>query len=192
MKKLILIIGIALIAGCDEPDVSSEHNSTGTTANVDSIVNAAHVKDSLEQHRLDSFYKTPIGKMEKIKQDKITKNAEIKREKEAKLEAVQHKKDLIHNGEQIYRHFDQNEVQAEQIYKDHNVNFIGRVHGIGKSFGTSYIIICYDGNDFTGLQCEGNENEIAVLSKGDLVEVNGTCDHKIFNIFIKKCTIKKL
>lgn len=88
-----------------------------------------------------------------------------------------------------------NEVKADQDYKDKKVEVTGKINDIGVVLDQTYIILS-SGKEFsiTDIQCFFNDkneiNKISELKKGDTVTVQGIVDGKSLNVAVNKCVLK--
>jgi tRNA(Ile2) C34 agmatinyltransferase TiaS len=88
-----------------------------------------------------------------------------------------------------------NEVKADQDYKDKKVEVTGKINDIGVVLNQTFIILS-SGKEFsiTDIQCffdDKNEiNKISDLKKGDTVTVQGVVDGKSLNVSVIKCVLK--
>jgi hypothetical protein len=88
-----------------------------------------------------------------------------------------------------------NEVKADQDYKDKKVEVTGKINDIGVILDQTYIILS-SGKQFsvTDIQCffdDKNEiNKITELKKGDTITAQGVVDGKSLNVSVKKCVLK--
>lgn len=98
------------------------------------------------------------------------------------------------SSEDLAKAFKDNEIKANNQYRDKIAKITGKVKDIGEALGYTYIILS-SGKDFeiTDIQCffdDKNEiSKIANLNKGDIVSVEGQIEGKSLNVSVKKCTI---
>ena len=87
----------------------------------------------------------------------------------------------------------QNEVNADNLYKDKNLRVSGVVKDIGKDLlDNAYIVLNGNPSDyFTDVQCtfaSGTEEGLASLKKGTRVVAEGVGNGKLGNVHLKKCS----
>ena len=97
------------------------------------------------------------------------------------------------SARQLYKEYEDNEVAADQKYKNKILSVGGTVDNIGKDI-TDNIYVTLKGSEFIGsVQCffgENHVNEAARLSKGMKITVKGKCDGKMMNILLRGCSIQ--
>ena len=102
---------------------------------------------------------------------------------------------IVITAEDLAKAFEDNEINANKLYKDKMVEVTGEVSDIGEALGSTYITL-EAGEEFalTQAQCffknEEQINKIAELSKGDTVTVIGKCDGKSMNVGVNDCSFK--
>ena len=97
---------------------------------------------------------------------------------------------------QIYQDYDENEVSADNRYKDKVVEIKGTVINIRKDFSDN-IVVTLNGlvdNEYeiVGVACtfsKSHNNETSGLSKGDKIVVRGLCKGKIMGPRISGCSL---
>lgn len=93
--------------------------------------------------------------------------------------------------------YDENEVSADNEYKDKTLKITGTVSDIGVDVANRSYIMLKDENDpyaILGVQCyfeDDQKDAIAQLKKGDAVTVTGTCEGKVVSVSIKDCQVTK-
>ena len=91
--------------------------------------------------------------------------------------------------------FDDNEINANNLYKDKMLEVTGTVADIGEVLGSTYITL-EAGEEFaiTQTQCTFKDKDqiakVAELSKGDTVTLVGKCDGKSMNVTVSNCKFK--
>lgn len=102
---------------------------------------------------------------------------------------------IVISAEELAKAFEDNEVKANQLYKDKMVEVTGTVSSIGEILGSTYITLDA-AEDFalTQTQCffddEDQINKVASLSKGDTVTIVGKVDGKSINVGVDDCKFK--
>lgn len=89
--------------------------------------------------------------------------------------------------------FEQNELKANQTYKNKYIAVQGAVDNIGEDIMGSPYVTLKTGNVILSVQCMLNKSEAskaANLNKGQQIVVQGNCDGKFGNVLIKNCSIK--
>lgn len=89
--------------------------------------------------------------------------------------------------------FEQNELKANQTYKNKYIAIQGAVDNIGEDIMGSPYVTLKTGNVILSVQCMLNKSEAskaANLNKGQQIIVQGNCDGKFGNVLIKNCSIK--
>lgn len=102
---------------------------------------------------------------------------------------------VVVSAEDLAKAFEDNEVNANQLYKGKMVEVTGTIADIGEMLGSTYITL-NAAEDFalTQAQCFFSDkeqiNKIASLSKGDTVTIVGKVDGKSINVGIDDCIFK--
>jgi len=89
--------------------------------------------------------------------------------------------------------FEQNELKANQTYKNKYIAVQGAVDNIGEDIVGSPYVTLKTGNIILSVQCMLNKSEAAKaanLDKGQQITIQGNCDGKFGNVLIKNCSIK--
>jgi len=92
--------------------------------------------------------------------------------------------------------FEDNEIKANQDYKDKLSEITGVIEEIGESFGSTYIVLS-SGKEYSifGVQCYFEDKEqinlITQKTKGDTVAIIGKIEGKSLNVEVKNCKFKK-
>lgn len=109
--------------------------------------------------------------------------------------AVTEKTALAISAKDLLDAYDNNEVNADNQYKDKLLSVTGVISDIGVVLDQTYICI-NGGGDFEilSVQCYfADEAEIsekvAALSKGETVTITGTCSGQSLNVELKDCII---
>jgi hypothetical protein len=97
---------------------------------------------------------------------------------------------------ELSKAYEKNQVAADLIYEGKTLLVTGIVSSIGKDiFNYPYVVI-NDGSQFAinGVQCsfsKSSETELAKLSKGQTVRIQGTqYGYSILNVMLKDCSLK--
>ena len=99
------------------------------------------------------------------------------------------------SAEELAKAFEDNEINANKLYKDKMLEITGTVYDIGEMLGSTYIVLAAN-EEFaiTQTQCSFKDEEqiskVAELSKGDTVTVIGKCDGKSINVGVNECKFK--
>lgn len=91
--------------------------------------------------------------------------------------------------------YEQNEIDADNLYKDKLIQVNGKIVSIGNDVMDDPYIVLNTGNDFslTGVQCMLKTKDMASgLRKGELVSVTGKCSGKMMNVILRNCTLEIL
>lgn len=91
--------------------------------------------------------------------------------------------------------YKENEVKADNLYKNKKLEITGTVKSIGKDiFDSVYITLSEEEYALESIQCYFKEqseiDKVAELKEGDTVTVIGTCEGGTLNVLIKKCKLK--
>ena len=97
-------------------------------------------------------------------------------------------------AQELYSAYDANQVAADAKYKDKTLKVTGVVESIGKDIlDTPYITLTSGGQyEVWGVQCmfdEKYEPELAKLTKGQMVTVQGECDGYLVNVLLRDCAL---
>jgi len=86
-------------------------------------------------------------------------------------------------------------LKANRKYKGRNLEVVGVINSVGKSFGNNYVVLEGDGGH-TKVQCLFNGKKevekLSKLKKGDIVSIVGKCNGKTINIVIKNSKLKQI
>lgn len=94
----------------------------------------------------------------------------------------------------LMKDYEANEVAADQKYKNKLLEVTGTINTIGKDLLDNPYISLVSNNPILGVQCmfdKDKASELASLSKGASVTLQGTDSGKMGNIVLKDCTIVK-
>lgn len=97
-------------------------------------------------------------------------------------------------AQELYSAYEANQVAADAKYKDKTLKVTGVVESIGKDIlDTPYITLTSGGQyEVWGVQCmfdEKYEPELAKLTKGQTVTVQGKCDGYLVNVLLRDCAL---
>ena len=113
--------------------------------------------------------------------------AEAPQKEEAAIEVTA--KDML-------QEYDENEVKADEKYRDKLVTVTGKINDVGKDIlDDAYVSVgTGDEYEFTTVQCyfsdEGELEKVGDLKKGEEITLTGTCDGLSMNILLKDCVLK--
>ena len=99
------------------------------------------------------------------------------------------------SAEKLLKAYDDNEVKADNKYKDKQLKVSGEIDDIGKDItDDTYITVGY-GDEYAAsfVQCyfsDSDKSKVADLKKGDKITLVGTCDGLSINVLLKDCVIK--
>jgi hypothetical protein len=94
---------------------------------------------------------------------------------------------------QLYKAYEDNEVAADQKYKDKVLVVTGYVDDIGKDIMDDIYVTLKTGQYFGSIQCffsDAHENRAAELKKGQKLKLKGKCAGKMMNVLVKGCTFQ--
>lgn len=93
----------------------------------------------------------------------------------------------------LWSAYDKNEVAADLLYMDKVLIVTGAIENISKDILNTAYVTLKTGNTFESVQCMFSKSEeyyLASLSKGQQIQIQGTCAGvSIGNIIIRNCTI---
>ena len=99
---------------------------------------------------------------------------------------------------QIYKDYDDNEVAADNKYKDKVVEVKGKIIDISKNFSDDIVIklngLINNVYEIVGVGCtfsKSHNSEAASLSKGQIITIRGKCDGKLMGPDISGCSLVK-
>jgi hypothetical protein len=99
---------------------------------------------------------------------------------------------------QIYKDYDDNEVAADNKYKDKVVEVKGKIIDISKDFSDDIVIklngLINNEYEIVGVRCtfsKSHNSEAASLSKGQIITIRGKCDGKLMGPDISGCSLVK-
>jgi hypothetical protein len=94
----------------------------------------------------------------------------------------------------IIQDYQDNEIAADQKYKDKRVRVTGIVDQVGKDImGDMYVTVVAKSSDFHVVQCyfaKPDQTELAALKKRARIIVVGTCGGLMMNVLLNNCTIE--
>ncbi|HHX61965.1 MAG TPA: hypothetical protein GX707_14845 [Epulopiscium sp.] len=118
-------------------------------------------------------------------------------ETETTPEPTQEPEDTIPvSAEELLKAYDENEVKADNLYKDKTLEVTGIVKSIGKDIFDEVYITLGNDDDFAiiSVQCYFKDKDeidkVAELKEGDEVTVIGICEGGTLNVTLKKCNLK--
>ncbi len=96
---------------------------------------------------------------------------------------------------ELWSAFDENEVNAEQVYNGKKVRITGVISDINSSGALvdANVLLLVDGSYFGCVQCNfGSKNAdmLSTLHKGDSVTIEGTCGTlSLYNVIVRNCKV---
>ena len=97
------------------------------------------------------------------------------------------------DASELYGEYKANEVAADAKYKGQTVVVSGTIQNIGKDILDSAYVVIGGRGFLDGVQCsfsKGDESDVARLSKGQLITVEGEVYGKLGNVLLKKCSLR--
>lgn len=102
---------------------------------------------------------------------------------------------IIVSAAKIYSEYQSNAVAADAKYKGNLVQVSGTIYSIDKDIlGNPFVQIQSGSYDLWGVQCgfsQADQSQLAQLSKGQTVTLQGTVSGKVVNVMIDGCSIVK-
>lgn len=96
------------------------------------------------------------------------------------------------DARRLYSDYEENEIAADQKYKGRQILVLGTVDRVGKDIlGGSYVSLV--SGEFGSVQCLFNNDskaQLADLSKGQQVRIQGTVSGLMMNVLMKDCVLK--
>ena len=99
---------------------------------------------------------------------------------------------------QIYKDYDDNEVAADNKYKDKVVEVKGKIFDISKDFSDDIVVklngLTDNKYEIVGVSCtfdKSHNSEAASLSKGQIITIRGNCDGYMMGPNISGCSLVK-
>ncbi|MDD2903335.1 MAG: hypothetical protein PHU44_12965 [Syntrophales bacterium] len=99
----------------------------------------------------------------------------------------------IISAHELYKHYKNNEVAADEKFKGRVVVVSGRIRNIGKDIMDQPYIVIGGQGFLDGVQCTFTKDQkylVAQLSKGQYVKVKGEVSGKMGNVLVNKCTMQ--
>jgi predicted RNA-binding Zn-ribbon protein involved in translation (DUF1610 family) len=97
-------------------------------------------------------------------------------------------------SEELYKIYEENEINADLKYKGKQIKIIGKVSNIAKDItNKSYVSLGVKGNAVFGIQCflsQDSLSQAAELKKGQDTILSGRVDGKFGNIIIRDCSVQ--
>jgi hypothetical protein len=99
------------------------------------------------------------------------------------------------NATDLIAAYNENEVSADNEYKDKTLKITGIVSNIGVDVADrAYVMLKDENNEFSvlGVQCyfeTEQQDSIASLKEGDTITVTGTCEGKVISVSVKSCEL---
>lgn len=120
-----------------------------------------------------------------------TKQSAEQKESEKALEVIEI------DAPDLWMAYDENEVNADNLYKNKTLTVSGEVHEIGKDLVTDVPYILLKAGDSLGIysiQCyftsPSAQDAVADIRDGDHVIISGKCAGKIINVMVRNCTLQ--
>lgn len=97
---------------------------------------------------------------------------------------------------QMMDDYEANQIRADQLYEGKVISVRGVVNSIGEDIMGSPYVVLTDGSEFsfTGVQClfaDSHRDELANLSKGNIVTLRGRGDGYLMNAIVRGCRIDR-
>lgn len=99
------------------------------------------------------------------------------------------KVDFEISARDLYSEYEQNEVAADNKFKGKKLAVTGVIKDIGNDILNDSYITLNTGNLIGDVQCYLDKNEVAKLSKGQIVTVIGKCTGLFGNVGLKNCKL---
>ena len=97
-------------------------------------------------------------------------------------------------SEELYKLYEDNEVNADLQYKGKQIKVVGKVNNIAKDItNKSYVLLNVKGNLVFGIQCfltQGSLSQAAKLKKSQDIMLLGRIDGKFGNVIIRDCSVQ--
>jgi tRNA_anti-like/zinc-ribbon domain len=99
-------------------------------------------------------------------------------------------------AEELVSAYEENEVKADEQYKDKILQVKGTIDTIGKDIMNSlYVSLKGNAKDYsiTSVQCmfdAASSGTLASLKKGQTITIRGRCSGKMMNVLLKECSVK--
>ena len=99
-------------------------------------------------------------------------------------------------AKEMLQEYDDNEVKADEKYRDKLVTVTGKINDVGKDILDEAYVSVGTGSEyeFITVQCYFSDEEelkkVSDLNKGDDITLTGTCDGMSINILLNDCVIK--
>ena len=110
---------------------------------------------------------------------------------EAKIEdTIQQEPAISITAKELIAEYDENEIVADEKYKNKNLKITGTITSIGSGINDPYIVL-RDGESYLSVQCyfDKNQSKLTELKKGDQITIKGIGKGKILNVNVGKCKI---
>ncbi|MBN4054931.1 hypothetical protein JYT15_00320 [Acidimicrobium ferrooxidans] len=94
----------------------------------------------------------------------------------------------------LFTAYKDNEVAADEMYKDKVLIVTGTVGSIGKDITDTMYVTLESGEMMFSIQCffsAKHKSKLAKIKKGDSVRILGKCTGKFGNVIVKGCTFAK-
>ena len=109
--------------------------------------------------------------------------------KQSLLEEIKLRTDNTISASDLYANYQDNEIAADKNFKGKEFFVVGTINNIGKSFGQANVTLNTT-NSFIHIQCNfENENELAELSKNQVVTIRGTCKGMTMYVAMNDCKV---
>ena len=113
------------------------------------------------------------------------------------IEELQYKIERVenaHDADALLSFYNENEIKADDQFKNKNTYVIGKVNKIGKDImDNPYITLGGGGYKMASVQCMFDENknkQLAQLKKGQVVIVKGKCTGKMMYVMLDNCILQ--
>lgn len=91
---------------------------------------------------------------------------------------------------ELFRHYENNEEEANRLYLDHVLEISGRISEITANQELATIIVLETENPMFAVRCTMEDSTLNVI-KGDSVVITGICTGYLSDVIIVKATIIK-
>ena len=93
----------------------------------------------------------------------------------------------------LYEEYKENEVRADELYKDKQLEVFGIIGNIGKDILDDMYVTLQTDNYFSGVQGmikESEKNKVINLQKGQEITLECKNSGKLINVILRDCIIK--
>jgi len=148
---------------------------------------------------LGTFFVLAVASGEEATEKEVVERLETEEATEKEVvEKLETEEAIQISSTHIYKDYDDNEVAADNKYKDKVVEVKGKIFDISKDFSDDIVVklngLTDNKYEIVGVSCtfdKSHNSEAASLSKGQIITIRGNCDGYMMGPNISGCSLVK-